>query len=218
MTAMPITSKQRKQYYRFVEDAAEQALVEQGLGKEDLQELFTKGGEFQKHLKEGIRKYSTRGPVFPIYLETEVGGKSKDELLAELSAAGIEVSDWAKDIMSKPAWKPGPKERVKFARVKVKDLGFTENPTTSQIWTRILELGYALCEPGDGPAIRRDLKDQPTGDVCWLAMNQITDSGGRPRVFKLERDVRGKRWLRAYWTLPGDQWLLGSEIVFRLRK
>lgn len=155
---------------------------------------------------------------FSVYLEIETGGKSKNDLLAEMKAGGHSVSDWAKDIMSKDDWKPGEKQTVKFARAKISELGFTKNPTTAQIWARIEELGHSLCEPQDGPAIRRDLKDQPRGDAFWVAMKRIADSGGGPSVFYVERRDDGKSWLYAYWVYPDDGWNLVHEVVFRLRK
>jgi len=155
---------------------------------------------------------------FAPFLEIEVGGKSKDELLAEIEANGMFASDYAKDIMSKPAWKLGEHEKVKFAKVKVRDLGFTKNPTTKEIWNRIEELGHSLCEPGDGPSLRKEWKDQPRGTTCWTAMKQIADFGGDSHVFALDRDVDGESWLRTSWTGPDARWDLGGGIVFRLRK
>jgi hypothetical protein len=220
MTAT-ITSAQTKQFKRFVEDASDRALAEAMFDKESLQELLANGGQFQAHIREGIRKFSAKGSVIPVYLEIEVGGKTKDELLAELQVEGFFVSEWAKDIMSKPAWKPGNKEMVKFGRAKISDLGFTDPkklPTTSEVWARIVELGHSLCESGDGPAIRLALKNQPRGDYFRVAMEQITDSDGNPDVFYLKHDDDGKRWLRTGWTGPDDGWDLDFEIVFRLRK
>ncbi len=191
-----------------------------GLDDESAQLLNEHPG-FAAYLAAGIRQFSTKGPVFPVYLKIEVGGKSKEELLAELQSGGFFVSDWAKDIMSRPAWKPGEKERVKFARVKVRELGFTDPknlPTTAQIWARIQEFGHALCEPGDGPAIRRVLTDQSRDDYLWAAMEQITDSAGGRRVFCVKRGGGGERWLDARWANPSRGWDLDSEVVFRLRK
>ncbi len=190
-----------------------------GLSDEEAQILNEHPG-FAAYLATGIRQFSAKGPVFSVYLEIEVGGKSREALLVELKAVGCEVSSYAMDVMSKDAWKPGEKETAKFTRVKVRDLGFTNPkklPTTEQIWARILELGHALCEPGDGPAIRRELKDQPLGDAFWVAMKQITDSDGYPSVFYIGRRG-GERWLYAYWVNPGYRWNLGREIVFRLCK
>lgn len=188
-----------------------------GLDEESAQHLNEHAG-FATYLAAGIRQFSQAGPVFPIYLECEVGGKSQAELLAEIEANAMFASDWAKDIMSKPAWKQGEQETVKFARVKVNDLGFTKNPTTSEIWARIKGLGHSLCEPADGPALRLALKDQPKGDYFWTAMEQIAVSDGGPSVFDVRRYGDGRRWLYADWTDSDDQWSLDSEIVFRLRK
>lgn len=188
-----------------------------GLDDEAAQILNEHGG-FAAYLAEGIRKFSQKGPVFPVYLQCEVSGKSKDELLADIKSAGMFASDWARDIMGKPAWKPGEKQVIKFARVKVSELGFDKSPTTTQIWARIKELGHALCEPCDGPAIRIALKDQPRNDWFWCAMEQITGSGGRPRVFYIYRVGDGRSWLSTGWVNPDDKWSLGREVVFRLRK
>ena len=187
-------------------------IAQQVLGVENLgMEMFT---PFRK------RAEAMRGPVFPVYLDIEVGGKSANELLAEIKSAGTYVSDWARDIMAKSAWKPGEREQVKFARAKVRELGFTTRPTTAQIWTRIRELGHghALCEPCDGPAIRLALGDQPRSDYFWVAMEQITDSDGSPSVFYVGRRGDGERWLYAGWVYPDYGWYLDDEIVFRLRK
>ncbi|MDO8565205.1 MAG: hypothetical protein Q7R67_01075 [bacterium] len=155
---------------------------------------------------------------FSVWLEAEVGGKSKDELIALNKGVERETSSYAADIMSKDAWQPGQVEVVKFARVKVRELGFSKNPTTTELWARIEELGHSLCQPADGPALGVAFKDQPKGDVCWMAMKQITDSDGDPSVFALGRGDGGERWLGAGWADPDGKWDLGHEIVFRLRK
>ena len=53
-----ITSGQKKQYLRFVEDAAERALAEAGPDKDGLQQLISKGGEFQTDIVASIKKLS----------------------------------------------------------------------------------------------------------------------------------------------------------------
>ena len=145
-----------------------------------------------------------------------VGGLSKDKLLKRLVDSGRNVSDWAKDIMSKSAFKTSTKpHEVSFVRVKVRDLGFTQNPTTTELFARIKEVGE-LCQPEDGPWLA--LQDQPCGDIFWLAMEPITDSGGGPGVFSVGRDGDGGRWLGAVCADPDSHWSLDGEIVFRSRK
>ena len=53
-----ITSKQRKQFKRFVEDGADRALEEINLDKDGLQNLIENGGAFQDDIMASIRKHS----------------------------------------------------------------------------------------------------------------------------------------------------------------
>lgn len=53
-----ITAGQKKQYLRFVEDAAEKALKEVGLDKDGIQKLIENGDEFQARIIAGIRELS----------------------------------------------------------------------------------------------------------------------------------------------------------------
>lgn len=53
-----ITSGQRKQYFRFIEDAGEKALREAGLDKDSIQRLIENGGEFQADILASIRRLS----------------------------------------------------------------------------------------------------------------------------------------------------------------
>ena len=53
-----ITDGQKKQYLRFVEDAAEKALSEAGLDKDGIQKLIENGDEFQSRIMTGIRDLS----------------------------------------------------------------------------------------------------------------------------------------------------------------
>ena len=53
-----ITDGQRKQYKRFVEDAADKALAEAGLDKDGLQKLIENGDEFQARIITGIKELS----------------------------------------------------------------------------------------------------------------------------------------------------------------
>lgn len=58
MTAR-ITSDQKKQFKRFVEDAGNRALKKVPLDKDGLQRLFGRGGEFQAHVIAGISRFSS---------------------------------------------------------------------------------------------------------------------------------------------------------------
>lgn len=53
-----ITDGQKKQYMRFVEDAAERALQEANLDKDRIQKLISQGGKFQTSIIAAIRELS----------------------------------------------------------------------------------------------------------------------------------------------------------------
>ncbi len=57
ITSSAITDRQRKQFFRFLEDGGEKALVQTGIEKNGLQRLFENGGEFQDNLISLIEKY-----------------------------------------------------------------------------------------------------------------------------------------------------------------
>lgn len=65
-TSRSITSEQRTQYKRFVDDGGRKALRELGLDREGLQRLFKRGGEFQAHVIEGIRRFSAKQPDYSL--------------------------------------------------------------------------------------------------------------------------------------------------------
>lgn len=58
MTAR-ITSDQKKQFRRFVEDAGNRALKKVPLDKDSLQRFFGRGGEFQEYVVAGISRFSS---------------------------------------------------------------------------------------------------------------------------------------------------------------
>lgn len=156
---------------------------------------------------------------FPVWKTIQIGGKSREQLLQELKAANCGVTSWAEDIMGKEAFTTlSEPESIDLARVEVRELGFTKNPTTAEIWARIRELGHDVCPAEVGPHLRLQFSDQPKGDYFWVAMEAIADSGGDPNIFFVDRLDDGRRWLHADYVRPGDRWSLARRIVFRLRK
>ena len=174
------------------------------------------------YLQAGCPKVSApplESRTFPVWKTIRIGGKSQKQMLNEMKSNDFFVSDWAQDIMLKDAFTTlSEQTSVHLARVKVSDLGFTEQPTTTELWARIRELGHELCPAEVGPHLRLQFADQERGDYFWVAMEQITDSGGDPDVFYVERRHVGKRWLDAVWVSPGHRWTLDYGLVFVLRK
>lgn len=167
--------------------------------------------------KQFLRKENPWVKIREVWKTLTIGGVAKDGLLLRL-ADGFFVSNWARDIMSKPEFTTLPESvEVQLTRAKVRDLGFKKAPTTSELFARIKEVGD-LCPAEVGPHIRLALNDQLNGDWFSVAMEPITDSDGGRGVFSVERYDDGEQWLGAYYARPGYRWDLGSEVVFCLRK
>ena len=200
----------------------------------------------QQEINENTKAYI--GPLFPdifkdfqylehIYIsfpedkikkeKITTGGKTAEQLERELKKAQIKISPYAQEMMHKTTTtdKYGTftttkeTKTVDFVRTKIKDL-FNEvkNHTFAEICAKAKELGLELCESEDGPNYRLHYTNQPPNEWLWMGMKQISDSGGYPHVFGLDRDGgdgSGELWLRGSWTYPALAWYSGSEFVFR---
>lgn len=62
MTTQSITSGQKKQFIRFVEDAVNRAFKSVSPDKEGLQCLIERGGDFQAYIVEGISRFTAKTP------------------------------------------------------------------------------------------------------------------------------------------------------------
>ena len=174
-------------------------------------------GVLQK-LPENFEHVYTSFPDKKIRRENvEIGGKDAKQLTRELEAAGINISDYAKDMLKSPDFVAGKREEITLIRLSVSDLGFARGGTTDQIYARAQEMGLELCPPDTGPNYRLKYQDQPMNEWVYVGMKQIPDRDGDPHVFHLERSAVGL-WLYDSWASPDDEWSPDVEFVFRLRK
>lgn len=149
--------------------------------------------------------------------DLEIGGKTKDELVAELKAKGIKISDYAQDMLDSPDFtsQPNP-EQIDLVRLKVRDLGFPDGATTDQIYAKAEEFGLELCPAEVGPYQRLKDQEQPLGDWYRVAMKQISDRRGNPNVFRMEHNGDGL-WLNNDRARPDRRWNADRGFLFRLR-
>lgn len=176
-------------------------------------------GIFQK-LPETLEHVYTSFPDKKIRRENvEVGGKSAEQLIAELEAADINFSDYARSmLLNKREFIPAEHaEDMTLIHLTVADLGFRTAATTDQIYERAQKLGLELCPPDTGPNYRLYYCNQPLGEWFSIGMKQIAGSLGLPGVFSLERDDDGL-WVSDYWAKPDSEWDPDHAFVFRLRK
>ena len=182
------------------------------------------GKEWLVETKRFLRKepcWSRPSKPFSIWMTINVGGVSKDELQRCLEDNDSYISFGARDIMGKPEFKTSVEpNKVPFVLIKVRDLGFTKEPTTQELFNgaRLAPFNLALCEPEDGPHLRLALTDQSFNSWFYIAMKPITDTGGVPNVFRVVRDTDDSRWLRARSASPDGLWSLWEEVVFRSHK
>ncbi|MBF8249702.1 MAG: hypothetical protein HW400_303 [Candidatus Levybacteria bacterium] len=173
---------------------------------------------------DAIRKYDiehvyTSFPEGKILRESmEIGGKSVIQLEQELKQANINVSDYAKDMLHSKDFTtlPNP-ETLDTVRLKVSDLGLSENPTTDQVYAKAKELGLELVPAEAGVHYRLKNRDQELYDYLYMGMKQIAGRHGGPNVFELRRFGDGL-WLNDGWAEPDDGWDPKDEFMFALGK
>lgn len=173
-------------------------------------------GIFQK--LANVEHIYTKFPENPIRRESlEIGGKSKEELKADIKKAGMRIYQYAESMIdSKDFITLKDLEILRLVRLKVGDLGFQNYATTDQLFARAKELGLELCPPETGPQYRLKHKDQPIGEYVFIGMKPIADSDGNPYVFHVERR-EDELWLNYYFADPTDEWYPGNEFLFRLK-
>lgn len=146
-----------------------------------------------------------------------IGGKTAKQLEASLTGQGIRISGDVQDMLRNKDFQPQKiPEDITIVRLKVGDLGFTDNPSTYELYCCAKTFGLELCSAETGPHMRLVDTDQPSGKWYYIAMKQITDSGGDP-IFRLARDGGGLG-LDISWVDQRSHWRLDDVFVFRLRK
>ena len=173
-------------------------------------------GIFQK-LPENLEHVYTSFPEKKIRRENvEIGGKSAEQLISEMEAAGIYIFPPADSILKNREFVPGKNpEEATLIRLTVADLGFKSSATTDQIYERAQILGLELCPADTGPNYRLKYRNHPLNERIYIGMKQITGSDGYPNIFELGRRVDGLL-LRDSWTEPDGECYSGNKFVFRL--
>ncbi len=161
-----------------------------------------------------------------------IGGVNKNTLLARIDV-GFSIEYWARNLMAqRPFTTHRPEKRIETIMLSPAGLGYKRIPSIRELlhpgclaqWNmrnaHRLPDGYSieLLPAEAGPHIREQYKDQPKGEVLWIAMKRIIDSEGDPRVFVLENKGSMLGELSAHNTDIKDALDSSSRIVFHLRK
>jgi len=172
--------------------------------------------------KKFVQSEVSTTPVLPegaIRLpDLTIGGNDKQQLikLAD-STPGVRLNDWARDLIGRPGFTTLEEQRtISLVKVSPRALGITGNQTLSDILERAKTFNLEKV-PSEAAVYQRIVdRDQPLGDVYWMAMKPITDSRGLLRVFGLVRYGDGS-WLHGYFAVPDGRWDPGLEFVFSVR-
>lgn len=147
-----------------------------------------------------------------------IGGKTPQELEEALISGGFGVSGETRGMLRRHDFTTlSDQQTLSLVRVKVSDLGLTDDPTTEQIYAKANALGLGLCPAEVGPYLRLAYKDKPLDEVLFVGMKPIIASDGHQGVFRLDLGGDGS-WLRRNWAAPDNQWLPSDWIVFSLSK
>ena len=156
-----------------------------------MQEWIQNPKALQKALASALRP-SEAVPELKIWKTIKLGAgpKTADEFRKALKDSGCRISDWANDILGKPAFTVATEEtEVDLVVKSVAELGFKDGATRADIYRRAQELGLELCPPEVGPQLRLQYKDQPRNEWLLVGMEPITDSDGDLHVFAVGRHV-----------------------------
>jgi hypothetical protein len=156
---------------------------------------------------------------FPVYLEIEVGGGSKRQLVQALDAEGCYIGPCAREMISRPGFTMAPGSRtIKLARAQLRTLGFTDWVAWGDILKAAAGVGGEKLPPEVAARLWPKLPDQQPGDHFWILMDPIKGRDGEPYVFYLVCHDDGERRLLGRYVNPGRRFFPHREIVFGLRE
>ena len=166
--------------------------------------------------KQTITSTATR--ALPVYLELEIGGGSKRQLLQMLDRNGCYVGRCARDMISHPAFTIAPASRtIRLARAQLRTFGFTDWVAWSDILKAVARIGGEKLPAEAGARLWLELPDRQPGDHFWILMEPILGEDGAPFVFHLVCHDDGERRLLGRYVSPGRRFFPHREIVFGVR-
>lgn len=150
-----------------------------------------------------------------------IGGKTVQELLAELAQNNIRVDVGAKSMMEGPYFTTSPDpQQIDLVRLHVADLGLGKRYSgPNEIYRRAQDLGLELCPAEVGPQYCLQKKNQPFKGELLIGMKPILASRHHPHVlfqthiFLLEHHPDALFLYDEYWR-PSARLPSSYEFVF----
>lgn len=167
------------------------------------------------------RKPATPAPADtpPSYLDLEIGGGSKRQLLQALERNGTYVGRCAQDMIANPAFTIAANSRtIRLARAQLHTFGFADWVAWGDILKAVSRVGGERLPAEAGARLWLELPDRQPGDHFWILMDPIHDHVGDPYAFYLVCHDDGERRLLGRYISPGRRFYPHREIVFGLRE
>ncbi|MGZ0711329.1 hypothetical protein ACWPKO_23680 (plasmid) [Coraliomargarita sp. W4R53] len=160
--------------------------------------------------------------------DVTVGGFSREDLVARLSAEGVLLNAHAETLISGPAFDGvSPRDVVTITERSLADLGLVDGASLSQIYARAEAQGLRLSPPITGPYLRLALREQASAPDARLSSGRAPSGSltvasrapwgddELPKGFYL-RVIEGQTWLRGYRCDDEHIWSPDDRFAFRL--
>ena len=153
-------------------------------------------------------------PACPVITRTvQIGGETKADLLMRLAQNGVELNEAARVLFASDKFVTScERTHLRTVELRVRNLGFPQGATASELYSRAMRLGLCLCPMELGPYLRLQFFDQPEGFLgqpVWqhrappgaiiIASAILSEDDEFPKGFYLRR-IKGTLWLRGYWS------------------
>lgn len=180
-------------------------------------------GLFEK-LPSDFERLFISYPDSEVYIEEmEVGGKTGEELIKEMEAAGIYLPHYTATVLKSAEFTLTQKPKVsRFIELTVSDLGFSEAASVEHIYLVVRDLGLELCAQDTAPYMglsHNDFSDEANRHTLNVA-TEFLSWDGDPHIPQLQfaREYRDKpdHWGLDLLPVKTQNLDPSSAILFRL--
>ena len=151
---------------------------------------------------------------FNIFKEISIGGLSKDQLLHQLSEAGIQFNKYAEILFGHAQFLPSSEiKKVKLVKTTLSELGLDDTCSLDEFSNRASIHGLTLCPLYLAAFLRLEYLDQRDGPYLTVASHKPHGDENFPNGFYL-RNFENSLWLRGYQADGFSGWPESNEFIF----
>lgn len=154
-----------------------------------------------------------------VWKRIQIGGKRSSELLTKMVTDQIKIGTWVSVAIKALPNVVSPKRTVDFVRCEVRDLGFSAEPTQTELWEAVSEI-EPLCSRDAGMYLRLQFMEQETGECLFVISQPIEWPPGGKSIFRLSCSNGDLHRQLRFQICPVDEkahWPLKQKIAFTLK-